>query len=105
MKGEWNRMWLRMQVIRERRDVYFMCRDRGWNCAQTQAAFNDIGLGKLPAYMDSWGEDPMGDAWQGPPEHDFTSEMRSASAADEGSDGVEGGEGGEGSEEGEGNDD
>jgi hypothetical protein len=54
MKSEWNRMWLRTMVMKQRQDVYFMCVDRGWDRASTLQVMTDLGLGKLPAFMDSW---------------------------------------------------
>lgn len=76
MKAEWNRMWLRVQILKERREVYFVCRDAGWTPAATKAAFDDIGLGKVPAYLPSWGEDPMAESFGGVPEHDPEFEFR-----------------------------
>ena len=82
MKAEWNRMWLRVQILKERREVYFICRDLNMTPAQIKAAFEDIGLGKLPAYLPSWGEDPMDDAFTGPPNHDAEHELRGSDACD-----------------------
>jgi hypothetical protein len=82
MKAEWNRMWLRVQVLKERREVYFICRDRGMNSADVKLAFDDIGLGKLPAYLPSWGEDPLNESFRGPPDHDAAHEMRQSNIWD-----------------------
>jgi hypothetical protein len=104
MKAEWNRMWLRVQVLKERREVYFLCRDRGFNSDQCKLAFDDIGLGQLPAYMASWGEDPLDASFKGPAAPDAAEDMRNA--ADGGVMSTLGGddddEGSEGSGEGEG---
>lgn len=81
MKAEWNRMWLRVQVLRERREVYFLCRDRGLNSGDCKLAFDDIGLGQLPAYMATWGEDPLDASFKGPAAHDATEDMRTAADA------------------------
>ncbi len=83
MKAEWNRMWLRVQILKERREVYFICRDRGMTSADVKSAFDDIGLGKLPAYLPSWGEDPLNESFKGPADHDATNEMRQSDACDE----------------------
>jgi hypothetical protein len=80
MKAEWNRMWLRVQILKERREVYFICRDRGMSSNDVKLAFDDIGLGKLPAYLPSWGEDPLHESFKGPPNHDAANEMRRSDA-------------------------
>jgi hypothetical protein len=54
MKSEWNRMWLRTMIMKQKQEVYFMCVDRGWDRASTLQLMTDLGLGKLPAFMDSW---------------------------------------------------
>ncbi len=61
MKSEWNRMWLRTMVLKQRQDVYFMCLERGMDRATTIHVMQDLGLGKLPAFMDSWYRDEVPD--------------------------------------------
>jgi hypothetical protein len=47
-------MWLRTMIMKQKQEVYFMCVDRGWDRASTLQLMTDLGLGKLPAFMDSW---------------------------------------------------
>ena len=54
-------MWLRTMVLKQRQDVYFMCLERGMDRATTIKVMQDLGLGKLPAFMDSWYRDEIPD--------------------------------------------
>jgi hypothetical protein len=86
MKAEWNRMWLRSMMLKQRQEVFFACVDRGYSDARIDQVMVAVGLGRLPAYMTSWGEDPMGNLdTQIPPQAeagDHAAEMRASSASE-----------------------
>jgi hypothetical protein len=73
MKTEWNRMWLRTMMLKQRQDVYFMCLDRHYDRTTTNQILKDLGLNHMPAYMESWDEDV-------PNMHEATAAFRSADA-------------------------
>jgi hypothetical protein len=49
MKTEWNRMWLRTMMLKQRQDVYFMCLDRRYDRATTNQILMDVGLSRRTA--------------------------------------------------------
>jgi hypothetical protein len=76
MKAEWNRMWLRTMMLKQRQEVYFMCLDRSYNRQVTNQILMDLGLGRIPAFMDSWDDPQMNDT------HEHVAAMRTSDAVE-----------------------
>jgi hypothetical protein len=64
-------------MLKQRQDVYFMCLDRSYDRQATNQILMDLGLGRIPAFMDSWDDSQMYDM------HEQIATMRNSAVVEE----------------------